>query len=224
MSTLSNVKTNGRAVIAPCIGPKSSTSPTISNDGVSTLLVHNPMDSEIVWFALRTTYNREKKAYEYLLNQNCEVYWPTTKVIREINGKKVKMEVSRIPNIIFAHGTFNQLKEFVYDNVHLPFLRFYYEEHRTPNGIVRKPLIVPDRQMKSLKIISESDSKDVIIVPAHVDNFKKGDHVRITEGEFKGIEGHVARWHGQQRVAIMIENLCTIATAYIPSAFLRKID
>jgi hypothetical protein len=134
------------------------------------------------------------------------------------------MEVSRIPNILFAHGTFNQLKEFVYDNFHLPFLRFYYEEHRTSDGIVRKPLVVPDRQMESLKILSASDSKDVMIVPGHVDNFKKGDHVRITEGEFKGIEGHVARWHGQQRVGIVIENLCTIATAYIPSAFIRKID
>lgn len=224
MCTLSNVKTNGRAIVAPCFGPKSSTPSKVSNDGVSTLNVHNIKDSDIFWFALRTTYNREKKAYEYLLNQNCEVYWPTTKVMRDINGKKVKMEVSRIPNILFAHGTFDQLKEFVYDNFHLPFLRFYYEENRTPDGIVRKPLVVPDRQMESLKILSESDSKDVIIVPSHIDNFKKGDHVRIIEGEFKGIEGHVARWHGQQRVAIMIENLCTIATAYIPSAFLRKID
>ena len=224
MCTLSNVKTNGRAIVAPCFGPKSSTPSKVSNNGVSTLNVHNTKDSDIFWFALRTTYNREKKAYEYLLNQNCEVYWPTTKVMRDINGKKVKMKVSRIPNILFAHGTFDQLKEFVYDNFHLPFLRFYYEENRTPDGMVRKPLVVPDRQMESLKILSESDSKDVIIVPGHVDNFKKGDHVRIIEGEFKGIEGHVARWHGQQRVAIMIENLCTIATAYIPSAFLRKID
>lgn len=216
--------TKVKAEAAFCIGPKSSTPSKVLNDGVSTPLAHAPNETNASWYALRTTYNRERKAYEYLLSKNCEVYWPTIKVTREIHGKKTKMEVSRIPNILFAHGTFDVLKEYVYDNVHLPFLRFYYEEHRTPDGIVRKPIIVPDRQMESLKIISMSDSKDVIIVPGHVDNFKKGDHVRITEGEFKGIEGHVARWHGQQRVAIMIENLCTIATAYIPSAFLRKID
>ena len=52
--------------------------------------------------------------------------------------------------------------------------------------------------------------------------FKEGDSVVIIKGEFKGIEGHVARWHGQQRVAIIIKGLCTIATAYIPSGHLEK--
>lgn len=224
MNTLSNVDTLRDTESSLCIGPESNTPPKETTDGVSTRFAPIPDEDNVHWYALRTTYNREKKAYDYLVENNCEVFWPTIKTIKEIKGKKVKTVVSRIPNILFARGTFDVLKDFVYDNIHLPYLRFYYEEHRTINGIKRTPLIVPDKQMHSLMIISNTHSDDVILVPRHIDNFKNGDLVKITEGEFKGIEGRVARWHGQQRVAIILENLCTIATAYIPSAFLRKIN
>ena len=32
--------------------------------------------------------------------------------------------------------------------------------------------------------------------------------------------GRVARWHGQQRVAVIVDDLVTVCTAYVPSAFL----
>lgn len=224
MSTLSNVSLTERVESAFSVRVASNTPPNESSVEVSTNYMLDSNDTKVSWYALRATYNREKRAYDYLLENGCEVYWPTVKVMKLINGKKKKKEVSRIPNILFARGTFNHIKSFVYDNVHLPFLRFYYEEHRTNNTINRTPIIVPDRQMESLKIICNTDSMDVLMVPDNVDNFKKGDHVKIIGGNFKGIEGQVARWHGQQRVAIIIENLCTVATAYIPSAFLEKID
>lgn len=220
---MSNVLKN-RTYDVQCMEIDSHTPLKYSSDEVSTNCAPTENESEKCWFALRSTYNRENKAYKYLLENKCEVYWPTVKVVKLIKGKRVKKEVSRIPNILFARGTFNQIKTFVYDNVHLPFLRFYYETHRT-NGIInRTPLIVPDKQMESLKIISRMNSKDILLVPNHIDNFTKGDKVRIIEGDFKGIEGQVARWHGQQRVAIIIGSLCTVATAYIPSAFIEKIE
>lgn len=47
--------------------------------------------------------------------------------------------------------------------------------------------------------------------------------VRVTEGDFTGVEGRVARVSGQQRVVVEIEGLCIVTTAYIPSAFIEKI-
>ena len=47
--------------------------------------------------------------------------------------------------------------------------------------------------------------------------------MRVIDGVFKGVIGKVARYHGQQRVAIIIDELMTIASAYVPSAFLEKI-
>ena len=40
--------------------------------------------------------------------------------------------------------------------------------------------------------------------------------VVVTEGEFKGIRGRVARIAGQQRVVVELLEECFVATAYIP--------
>lgn len=51
-----------------------------------------------------------------------------------------------------------------------------------------------------------------------------GRRVRVIDGMFKGVEGKVARIQGQQRVIVTISNVCLIATAYVPSAFLQIIE
>lgn len=172
------------------------------------------------WYALRTTYGREKKAYDYLISKNVVAFYPTLKSIKLVDGKRITVEESRIPNIFFAYGTEEELKTFVYDNVNLPFLRFYYRHIHVGNKIVKEPLVVPDSQMNSLKIICEADSDDVVVSTEEVEKFKQGQKVRIIDGKFKGVMGMVARYHSQQRVGIVIDGLFTICTAYVPSAFL----
>ena len=48
--------------------------------------------------------------------------------------------------------------------------------------------------------------------------------MRVVDGAFKGVIGRVKRWQGQQRVGVIIGDMATFATAYVPSAFLEKID
>lgn len=173
------------------------------------------------WYALRVTYGREKKAYDYLVSKNVKAFYPTITTTKIVGGKRKSVEESRLPNIFFAHGTEDEIKSFVYDNVNLPYLRFYYRHTHEGARIVKNPLIVPDSQIESLMIICASEATDIILVPSNVQKFKEGQTVRVIEGEFKGVTGKVARYHGQQRVAVIIDGLLTIATAYIPSAFLK---
>ena len=202
-----------------------------SDTGVSTHFV--PLPKEIMasrraahqphWYALRVTYGREKKAYDYMVEKHVEAFYPTIKTVKEVNGKQQTIEESRLPNMFFARGTEEDIKSFVYDNVNLPYLRFYYRHIRKGNRIVNEPVIVPDYQMEGLKIICESGAQDVLVVPDTVQKFQQGQSVRVTDGPFAGLEGKVARYHGQQRVAVIIDGLLTMASAYIPSAFLEKI-
>ena len=174
------------------------------------------------WYALRVTYGREKKAYDYLVGKHVEAYYPTVTTIKIVDGKRKSVEESRLPNIFFARGTEEEIKSFVYDNVNLPHLRFYYRHFHEGARVVKEPLIVPDNQIESLKIICASEAEDIILVPSDVHKFKKGQTVRIIDGAFKGVVGKVARYHGQQRVAVIIDGLLTIASAYVPTAFLEK--
>ena len=75
--------------------------------------------------------------------------------------------------------------------------------------------------LESLKIICAADADNTIVSLAEVPKFEKGQLVRVTEGAFKGVIGRVARWQGQQRVGVCIEEIGTIATAYIPNAFIE---
>ena len=116
------------------------------------------------WYALRVTYGREKKAYDYLVGKHIEAYYPTIKTVKEVDGKRKTVEESRLPNIFFARGTEEEIKSFVYDNVNLPYLRFYYRHFHEGARIVKEPLIVPDYQIESLKIICAAEAEDIIVV------------------------------------------------------------
>ena len=197
--------------------------PTNSQTGVSTNSVPQPKEEEKHWYALRTTYGREHKAYDYLVAHGIEAYLPLLKSVKMVDGKRTIIEESRIPNIFFAHGTEDELKTFVYDNVNLPFLRFYYRNMGFGRQSVSVPLVVPDSQMNSLKIICAAESDGVVATPEVIERFKKGQLVSIIEGKFKGVKGIVARYQSQQRVGIVIEGLLTACTAYVPSAFIEKL-
>lgn len=176
------------------------------------------------WYALRVTYGREKRAYDYLVGKHVEAYYPTIKTVKEVDGKRKTVEESRLPNIFFARGTEEEIQSFVYDNINLPYLRFYYKHTHTGARIMKTPLIVPDNQIKSLQIICEKEGSDTLVLQEEVPKFKQGEKVKIIEGDFVGVTGIVARYHGQQRVGLVIDGLLTAVTTYIPTAFLQAID
>ena len=223
----------------PCVGLTSSALPEAqssaraesSQTGVSTRNVPSANELPTIkrarntphWYALRTTYGREKKAYDYLVSNNVKAFYPTIKTVKNVEGQRIAVEESRLPNIFFAYGKEDEIKSFVYDNVNLPYLRFYYRHIHEGARISKEPLIVPDYQIEGLKIICASQAEDIILELSEIKQFKVGQKVRIIDGVFTGVIGKVARYHGQQRVAIIIDGLLTIASAYVPSAFLEQI-
>ena len=236
--TSEDVHTSGGGEFPPCAGltsnalpeAQSTVSAESSQTGVSTRSVHILSKSKVQkedeiphWYALRTTYGREKKAYDYMTAKGITAFYPTINSVKLINGKRKVVTESRLPNIFFAYGTEEQLKTYVYDNVNLSFLRFYYRHVHIGRRIEKTPLIVPDYQMKSLQIACTSDEDDVIIVSEEIQKFEKGQLVRVVKGEFTGFVGRVARHKGQQRVGIVVDNLLTVMTAYVPSAYLEKV-
>lgn len=237
-NTLTYVNNQGENVISPCIGLTPDVLPEVRKPllaknlqtGVSTnnvlprafsADVKNKEKNASHWYALRATYGREKKAYDFMVNKGIVAFYPTIVSVKIVDGNRKPVVGSRIPNIFFAYGTEDKIKSFVYDNVNLPFLRFYYRHFCVGNNEGKEPLVVPDNQIDSLKIICAAVTDDIIIIPSSVSKFRTGQPVRVTDGKFKGVTGKVARYHGQQRVGVIINGLFTVATAYVPSAFLE---
>lgn len=235
--TSEDVHTSGGGEFPPCAGltsnvlpeAQSTVSAESSQTGVSTRNAHIASKPKVQkeeeiphWYALRTTYGRERKAYDYMTAKGITAFYPTIKTVKLIKGKRKVVTESRLPNIFFAYGTEEQLKTFVYDNVNLPFLRFYYRHVHVGRRFDKRPLIVPNYQMESLKIICAANTDNIIVSLEKVQKFEKGQLVKIVDGAFKGVVGKVARWQGQQRVGVVVDDLVTVVTAYVPSAFLEK--
>lgn len=176
------------------------------------------------WHVLRATYGREKAAYSYFVAHSVEAFYPKLTTMRIVDDERRAVEESRIPNILFVRMSERKLKMFLKENPDLSYLRFYKTPSHVANRKILKPLIIPDRELESLRIICESESRNVLISLQNIDKFEQGQMVKVIDGEFKGVEGVVARYQSQRRVGIVIDNVMTVMTAYVPSAFLEKIE
>lgn len=160
-----------------------------------------------------------------MVAKGVKAFCPTIAVVKLVQGKRKMVVQSRLPNIFFAYGSEEELQKFVYDNVNLPFLRFYYRYFQENNQLHKEPMIVPHRQMETLRIICAAEETDnVFFSTDKIRKFTKGQLVKVIEGEFAGVIGRVARFKGQQRVGIYIDGLLTMATAYIPNQYLQVIE
>lgn len=126
--TSEDVHTPGGGEFPPCAGLTSNALPEAqstlsaesSQTGVSTRNAHiasktkaQKEDGFPHWYALRTTYGREKKAYDYMTAKGITAFYPTIDTVKLINGKRKVVTESRLPNTFFAQGTEEQLKLFV---------------------------------------------------------------------------------------------------------------
>lgn len=219
---------SGGGSTSPCTGFASDALPEVlgltaenSQTGVSTK--NALLKTKIIphWYVLRATYGQEKKAYDYLVSRKVKAFYPTMRVMKEVKGKRIYVVESRIPNLLFVFGTEEEIKTYVYDNVNLPFLRFYYRYFFVNHKTEKTPMIVPDRQMENLMIICASESDNIVFSSESIKKFEEGRLVRVIEGPFKGVIGRVAKYKKQQRVGITIDSIGTMATAYVPSDFLE---
>ena len=103
-------------------------------------------------------------------------------------------------------------------------LKFYLDKTKPleENG-KHPPLTIPFPAMANFIKATSTNSEHVRIVSPEQCHYKNGDIVKIIDGEFKGVTGKVARIAGQQRVVVEISGLCLVATAYIPTDFIKVI-
>lgn len=236
MSTLSNVTPERGKHLSPHIGLTANVSSRISKDGVSVRSAQAVLEAQAPpleryapspgkkWFVLRATYHRETKAYHYLINKGIECYLPLHRTLKCIRGKRKFITESYLPNLLFVYETPQKVEDVIKNTPELHFLNYYYDHFCNMEDGKNPPLTVPyDAMMNFIKVASIDNPHVKLVQPNHC-HYKSGDIVKVIDGEFKGVEGRVARVSGQQRVVVEIEGVCLITTAYIPSAFIEKKD
>ena len=223
MSTLSNVETGRGQAKPPSVRVIPNTFPEVhsSQTGVSVRYVPAPGMS---WYVLRASYGREDKASDYIVEDGTYVYIAKRYARKSVNGKQKKVLETLIPNLLFVYTTEDKAKEYVKETPALSFLTYYYNHFELDDDQKNPPLIVSCKEMENFIIATCNKSEHLKFVDESQCHFKGGEIVRITDGNFKGVEGRVARASGQQRVIVTLNNVGLVSTAYIPTAFIQIIE
>ena len=222
MSTLSNVKTGRGQATPPSVRLTPDTIPEAKSSKTGVSVKYVP-DKEKSWYVFRASHCREDKALDYIVGDGTYVYIAKRYARKTVNGKQKKVLESLIRNILFVYTTKEKAEEYVKKTPALSYLTYYYNHFELDKDHKNPPLTVPCKEMENFIIATCNSSEHLQFVGEEQCHYKGGEIVKITDGSFKGVVGRVARVAGQQRVIVELDGLCLIATAYIPTAFLKPL-
>lgn len=184
------------------------------------------------WFVLRVPYGKEREVAETIQSPTLFSYAPVQTVARIRNGKRQLVEVSALPNMFFSYAREVDLQYYEQRPIVLKNhpdwqpgqLRFMYDHtQKNEQGYDRK-MTVPMEQMRNFIRVTMQHDEHVRVYLNDAFSAKQGDCVEVIEGKFAGVRGRVARLHGQTCVLVSLEGICIASTAYVPKAFLKKIN
>lgn len=164
------------------------------------------------WYVLKTRPRQEKAVRELLSSYDLRCYVPVrTEKHHYANGRSKLIEVPLLPATCFLYccpaDRFSIVNGLKYKTVFLV-------DHFTNSSMV-----IPNKQMADFMMaISASDSADLQPVA-----IVKGDRVVVTEGDFKGMEGRVARIDGQRKFVISLGNLADFSLS-VPLKYLQLMN
>ena len=226
-ASLYNGQPSDTGLSCPSAGLTSRT-PSISDDVRNGVSVENVSAGNKLWFVLRVSYGRIDKAKTFVEAKGLKCYVPLQyKEVRK-QGKKRILTTPLLPSLIFVHASAEQVEALLHDNKVVAnesraLLSYYFNHtiHRQDNPDRNPPLTIQDEAMNNFIRLTSVKNPHIIPVTSNSIQFKLGDNVVVTEGEFKGVHGRVARIAGQQRVIVELFDECLVATAYVPKEAMK---
>lgn len=177
---------------------------------------------ELHWFPMRVTYSREMSVKAFLDELGVENFIPMR--YESVEGRHPRHQVLKpaIRNLIFLHSTRHNITELKMTRREMAAVRYIMcPLHDEKGSLVGHDIMtIPDRQMENfIRVASVTDDRVF-----YIDNLdfagKPGQHVKVVDGDFAGVEGVIKRVKKNKCVVVQIEHVAAVAIAFIPSAFL----
>ena len=184
------------------------------------------------WFPIRATHNRAQKIYDKLVSLNDDSIEPYLPLLRHIkysnedfnNPTQYIKDKPLDKSLLFMRSTLNDFRAMLKYQALFPGMTPYYNHFYTNSFGKNEFLVVPDAQMNSFKIIVESGNQNIIVDQTEMPSLIAGDRVVVIGGPFAGVEGIVMKYKHQKRVFVELQGVGRYATAYVPGAWVRRID
>jgi transcription antitermination factor NusG len=155
--------------------------------------------SERQWYAAKVMYNRVQPIKERLETDGVGYFIP------EI-----------ISSLVFFQASAEYLGHFEQDY----FSRLWI--YRDP--LTHKPSPIPNREMEVFMFVCTAGKKGLTYLGDDKPEYHRGDLVRVTDGPFKGAEGHIVRIKKDRRLVVSLRGIAALATTYIHPDLLERVD
>ena len=171
---------------------------------------------KINWYPVRVFFGRAELIKTALGEADIEFFYPT-RMTEKLTPSGLKfIEEPLVKSLIFVRTDRESLRKLKskFGGSIVP----YYD--RLNNA----PLVVPDKQMDDFRKLCEMKESGLEYLGNDEPKYHQGDRVRVTEGVFKGFEGHIKRIRHDRKLIVTIEGVAAFATRYIPPSCLEKIE
>ena len=169
--------------------------------------------NKLNWYAAYTRVNQELLIKRKLDELGIENFLPQEEQVRETPVGRKKIRVLVIHGLIFIRTDKATSFSLINDHsLNIVYLKDIEGRHS---------LIVPDKQMQDFMFLLDFSTGSVEVLNKGI---KRGDRVRVIKGPLQGLEGELVRLKNHKRVIIRLDGVASIATSYIPSSFLERIE
>ncbi len=178
-----------------------------------------------MWYPMRVTYGRDERLLrlkQQLDDEGLETFLPLRYRYTKTDTWDVKQElIPAIHGLIFVHATQDKLTELKMTRREFEPLR--YMTNQLADSSESTILTIPQQQMENfMRVASVQDGRTIYLSNMEF-VAKPGKRVRITDGDFKGVEGVIKRIKKNQCVVVLIECVAAVAITFVPSAWLEDL-
>lgn len=177
-------------------------------------------DTEIHWYVLRVTYQRELATQDQLNQMGINNFVPTLKIRkRNSQGKFYWVREVAIHNYVFVQTSKQVIDKLKHQT--LPHLRYIMH---SKNG-ERRIMTVPESEMQNFIAVAGNAEEHIRFLPPDEARLSEGDRVRILGGPFEGVEGNLIKTSKGKRTAVVIriEGIAAVVTTSLPMRLIEKI-
>lgn len=162
-------------------------------------------DSDIQWFVMRdlTHYHSKSPAYKMLDGLNIENFTPKVQKLVVRGGKRERIEVPFIHDLLFVHDSRLTLDPIVEK---VPTFQYRFLK----GGM---PMIVRDKEMEAFKKAVESSVSPQFYHPQEITSDMRKRKIRIIGGNLDGYEGTLVTVRGSKVKRLMVELPTLLAAA-----------
>ena len=170
------------------------------------------------WYAFKVFYNKVFDVDRDFQEQGVETFFPKVRVYRLLEDKQKETLKPAISSLIFVRCS----EEKVWDLQKELYGRVMLYTHKTNGNKIASP--VDEEEMRVFMLVTSADDDRLEYLDAESVNYKEGQRVRVLDGPYKDCVGYIKRIKGNRRLLVAVEGLALVATSYIPSVFLEKIN